>query len=310
MELIRSLDSFTCPASVASTGNFDGIHRGHDLLISEVRKRAQSQQVSSIILTFEPHTRAVLEPDTPPMILTTLEEKRALVENKGIDFLVCLSFDSRTRHMSHSDFLQKILIEKLGVRQLVMGKGHTLGKNRMSADSLHQASGTMHFSTFVVSTAASDGHTISSTEIRRKIIRGRLSEAVNLLGHPYLICTKRIRGVQQGRIQGYPTLNFAGAQPPKVTPHTGVYAAKLQFRDTMYSGALYFGNCPTLTYRKEHFEFHSFDAVTDEPSEGEPARLWLYDFIRSDQTFATGRELQKQISKDIITIKEFFMQER
>ncbi|MBD3347090.1 MAG: hypothetical protein GF401_18705 [Chitinivibrionales bacterium] len=310
MELIRSLENFSCSASVAAVGNFDGIHRGHGIIIDEVVMRARKNNAASILVTFEPHTRAVLNPDGEQPILTTLEEKCVLVESREIDYLVSLSFDSSLQHMTYSEFIDKILSRKLGLKELVMGEGHMFGKDKKDSNSLHQSRGRMHFSTFIVPTAVLEGSMISSTEIRRKIIGGRLSEAVYLLGHPYLILTKRIGGIQQGRKQGYPTLNFAGVTPPKVTPHTGVYAGKVHYKNATWTGAVYYGTCPTFATRKEHFEFHSFDAITGEPPVGETARLWLYDFIRPDHAFATGGRLTEQISKDVSTIKEFFLREK
>ena len=155
-----------------------------------------------------------------------------------------------------------------------------------------------------------ENQVISSTEIRGKISDGRVEEAITKLGHPYLIASRRISGLQKGTKLGYPTLNFAGPSSNKVLPPPGIFAAELEYGKNAWKGALYFGNCPTFGNRETHLEFHVFDFIGDEPAEGEKANLWLHSMIRPDIAFPGAAELTDAIQKDIITIKNFFSQEK
>ncbi|MDG5815936.1 riboflavin biosynthesis protein RibF [Chitinispirillales bacterium ANBcel5] len=311
MKLLRLDDNFTSlPQSIVTVGNFDGVHRGHALLLSEVVKRAREANVCSVAVTFDPHTRSVVFPELSQMTLTTLEEKAALIEGFGIDYLVVIPFDNEFRQLSATQFAEQILIKKLNALGWVMGEGHSVGKNHSGGKNfLHQVMSKYHINTFVVSLYKQDETVISSTQIRKLIIEGKIQKAVEGLSHPYLITVSRVEGTKTGTKLGYPTLNFRKPSSQKVIPPAGVYAAELEFKDRKVQGALYFGNCPTFSNRDIHFEFHVFEFGVDEPHYGEHCNLWLHRFIRSDISFSQESQLSEQITKDINEIREYFSQE-
>jgi riboflavin kinase/FMN adenylyltransferase len=311
MQVIRTEDTIPqLQASVISVGNFDGIHRGHQVLLQGLLQRARERGVASVLLTFEPHTRAVISPDITQPILSTFEEKALLLSDSGLDYLVRLPFNEGYRQMGPEEFITEVLIKRYRAVEWVLGENHSFGRDRAgSTKFLRQIDGINHFNTFITSLQTDQAAVISSTAIRSSIIEGAIDEAVGMLGHPYLIRAERIAGIKKGTELGFPTLNFKTPQPEKVLPPSGVYAAELEHGGQRITGALYFGNCPTFGDRDYHFEFHSLQSAPHYPDYGETGALWVHRFVRRDQTFASAQELVKQMEKDINTIKHFFSQE-
>ena len=311
MNVIRCNEKITGPGkSVLSIGNFDGIHLGHTFLIKKVIERAHVHNAASVIITFEPHTRAFLHYDQTPPRLTTFEEKALVLRDLDIDYLICIPFNKQLADLSAEDFIRNILIKQCNVVEWVMGENHMFGKDRKGDYKfLHNLADKNHFSVFTIGLHADNGTTASSTKIRTLIGESRIDEAVSVLGHAYPIYAERIRGMRKGFELGYPTLNFKCPSSEKVIPPPGVYAAEVEFRDIKLVGALYFGNCPTFENREYHFEFHSLDTIRYDPGIHTKVALWLHSFIRPDETFASEEQLVKQIQIDINSIKQFFKKE-
>jgi riboflavin kinase / FMN adenylyltransferase len=313
MKIIDLNDAADLPitGSVVSVGNFDGVHTGHSLLIREVVNRSKVYNLSSIIITFDPHTRQFLMPDSTQPVLSTFEEKAVLMEPYGIDYLVRVPFDRTFASLSADEFLENILIRTFKARQWVMGEGHAFGKNRLGNKNFsHSSQGTNDITKVLVSSMVEENRVVSSTELRGEIMNGRVDKAILKLGHPYLIVSRRISGLKKGTQLGYPTLNFAGLSSNKVLPPPGIFAAELEYGKHRWKGALYFGNCPTFEIRETHFEFYEFDFTGAEPDEGEKAGLWLYSMTRPDSVFSNAGELTEAIKKDITSIQNFFSQEK
>jgi riboflavin kinase/FMN adenylyltransferase len=299
-------------SSVVTIGNFDGVHLGHRQLLSDVVRRAAAGGLKSVAITFEPHTKLVVEGEDGYRLLTGFEEKARLIELLGVDYLMLLTFDKAMREMAPEEFIRSILVEKLHVAQWVMGKGHAIGRNRtLNEIFLRGIEGKYHFKTFVADLLVQSGSTVSSTLVRNFIAQGRIAEAVALLGHPYLLSVERTRGLRIGTKLGYPTINFSKPPSRKVIPPPGVYAAELEYNGFVEQGALYFGASSTVPEERDiHFEFFSFARGKEEITEGDHAHLWLYSFIRNDTVFGSIDELVRQITIDVETIKTYFMKER
>jgi riboflavin kinase/FMN adenylyltransferase len=293
--------------TIVSVGNFDGIHRGHQLLIQEIIKYAEKSNQKTALVTFEPHTRLALYPELPQFLLTTFEEKALLLEKYGIDYLLKIPFTSDFSRLSPDDFIKDILIKNLHMTDWFMGEGHSVGKDRSGGKKfLHEAMSKYHINIFTENLMSKNDLVISSTQIRKFISEASISEAVEMLGHPYLIKAERASGLKIGTQIGVPTLNFQRPPEQKVIPPPGVYAAELEFRNIKLSGALYYGNCPTFENREAHLEFHAFDFDGQQPDLGESAFIWVHKFIRNDQTFENVNDLTNQMNKDIETIRTFF----
>lgn len=310
---LLSIDDFlpVQEKTVLSVGNFDGVHRGHELLIRQVIDKAKQLGVCSALVTFEPHTRAALYPELPQHLLTTFEEKATLIGKSGIDYLFKIPFDTSFSQTSPESFVENILISRLHMAAWIMGEGHAVGKNRSGGKKfLHDTVSKYHIPIFTADLLEMESSVISSTRIRQLITEGCLSEAVEMLGHPYLISVERIEGLKIGSQIGYPTLNFRRPPSQKVIPPPGVYAAELEFNDTVLTGALYFGDCPTFSDRDTHFEFHALDLKEATPQLGETAHIWIHRFMRRDQAFSNTEELVRHIQQDINQIRNFFSEER
>lgn len=296
--------------TVVSVGNFDGIHRGHRALIEHTVERAHSRGAASAVVTFVPHTRAVLKPDEPQPVLTTCEEKAYILRDSGLDYLICLAFDRAMAGMAPEVFVEQVLVERLRAVEWVMGEDHAFGRDRLGTkEFLRGGHSKYDISLFPVSLLADRVAAVSSTRIREEILARRMEAAVEMLGHPYLVLAQRVRGVGQGSRWGIPTLNFRQPSTVKLTPPPGVYAGELEYGGERWRGALYFGNCPTFENRDYHLEFHAFGADRGLPEEGEQGALWIHAFVREDKVFARSEELAEQIRRDIENIKRFLSQE-
>lgn len=296
--------------TVVTIGNFDGVHQGHRILINRTVEIAKSKGAKSVVVTFDPHTRNVLYPELPVMLLTTFEEKAALIENLSVDYLLRINFDEHFSGLEQDQFIKQVLFKQLHACDWVMGEGHSVGKNRaFGKKNLHSEAAKYHINIFTAILAAFDETVISSTQVRKLINEGRVQDAVAMLGHPYLITVEREKGLKIGTRIGYPTFNFKKPPLQKVIPPVGVYAAEIDIDGKKTKGALYFGDCPTFTGREIHFEFHALEVCDREPAVGEAVNLWLHRFIRPDMAFTDEKALAGQIKDDTNNIKTYFSQE-
>lgn len=299
--------------TIVTIGNFDGVHSGHRYLIDTTVQKAYKNGLKSVVITFEPHTKFIVgEEKTRFNILTTFEEKERLLKDIGVDYLVRIPFTKEFSNLTTEQFIEEFLVKKLNTVEWIMGEGHTIGKNRENDNKyLHNLVSKYHINLFIVKLLRKDDSVISSTKIRKNIITGNIINAIEMLGHPYLIAVKRTKGLGLASSLGFPTLNFATPSSEKVIPPAGVYAAKLEFNNIYENGALYFGESPTLAKREIHFEFYSIEKEHPFfPETGEKALLWLYNFIRGDKIFSSKELLGKQIKNDVKKIEQFFIKEK
>lgn len=311
MKIIKPEDSINVTDKcVVSIGNFDGIHKGHKIIIDTVLQRASKLGAKSLIVTFIPHTRSTLTPGHFQPLLTDFDEKTLLLEKYGIDLLSYMHFNDAHAQMPPLKFIKEVLIRRFKAVEWVMGENHTFGRNKEGTiNLLRNLTGINHFNVLIAGLQTEESDVISSTKIRACIVEEKIDEAVIMLGHPYLIVAQRIKGVKKGSELGFPTINFARPIPEKVLPPAGVYAAELEFEEKLLQGALYFGNCPTFGNRDFHFEFHSLSNVAYSPDISGKAALWVHSFIRKDQKFNSTKELSNQMEKDINLINQYFLQE-
>lgn len=297
--------------TVVALGNFDGVHNGHRVLIEKVISRAKQLRAKSCIVSFEPHTREVIEKSCV-IKLTTTAEKMLLFENLGVDICVIIPFDENFAKMPKSEFQREILQKQLNCVEFISGENQHYG-NKKSANlqkNPHSYDGKNDFSDAVISLYGENNTIVSSTEIRKLLLAARVDEAVNLLGHPYLIMGTRIRGKQLGSVLGYPTLNFTSPSVmEKIVPPSGVYVAEVSYGKYSLRGCLYYGDCPTFGNRELHIEFFSLDKIISDPAVGGECALWLHRFIRRDLKFNSQKELVEQINADVEIIKRYFFKE-
>ena len=307
MAVYRDIRDLNFERTVVTVGSFDGVHCGHSMLLRRVADVATQHRLRSAILTFWPHPRQVLDPEgEAPLLLDTLDEKIALLEQTGIDDIIVFSFDKDLSQMSAAGFVRDIIIGKLNAQYLVVGQDHHFGKGRDG--------NVQHFPEF---TAQSDlkvevvdlkmlNRKISSSAIRNALLCGDLSLANEMLGYEYIISGKVIAGNRLGRTIGFPTANV---ETPvyKLLPKEGVYRVKVKIGDKIqnpklsgfnHPGMLYIGKRPVLKEKDNtvHVEVHIFDF--DQQIYGQEITLALTHRIRDDIKFENVSQLAEQLHRD------------
>jgi len=310
---VRILNGFDTPLpasefSVVTLGAFDGIHRGHQELLSRIKTIAAERGGTGILLTFEPHPQRVIAPGTALPLLSIREEKLALLEEMGLDTLVILPFNRQLSQMEAEDFVSVVLVEALDVRFLVLGYDHTFGKGRRGRpELLRTMAPDLGFEVEVVDAVTDNGDAITSSLIRTVILDGDVQRATRLLGRPYSVKGLVIRSDQRGRELGFPTANISMPNPEKCIPGKSVYAVQSIVGGSVYRGACNIGTRPTFNDDQLMIEVHLLEF--DKDIYGESIEIRFFARIREERKFEGPGALKKQIESDIIDAERILAQE-
>lgn len=290
--------NFSC---VSTIGMFDGVHLGHQKILFQVKALARELEIPSVVFTFDPHPKYILNPSsrTEFKMLTTLEEKIDQISKLGLDHLCIIPFTEEFSHWSSNDFIQKIIIDQVHTKKLVIGYDHRFGKNREgSFDYLKENEKTFGFEVVEISRHDIDEATVSSSAIRNCILSGDLMQTKKLLGRNYLLSGKVIKGKQLGRTIGYPTANIQINDDQKLIPVDGVYAVKVHIGDTTKEGMLNIGNNPTVPNKGRSIEVNIFNF--NENIYDKTITIEFVNYLRSEVKFATLEDLKEQLAQDKI----------
>ena len=286
---------------VATIGFFDGVHRGHQCLVSQVCRLAHERCCPSLVITFDKHPRQVLQSDYIPQLLSTLTEKKALLNASGIDRLEVLPFTVELSRLTALQFMQQVLRDQLQVKTLVMGYDHRFGCGGGEfADYVEWGRQT---GIDVVLAHELEGVKVSSSRIRRFLAEGDVRQANTLLGYQYALQGVVVSGHQVGRLIGFPTANLK-VQEDKLLPAQGVYAVRVTIEaEATYDGMLCIGHRPTLNNGDElSVEANLFDFSGD--LYGKKVKLMLVDRLRDEQPFPSVQALQQQLEQDAVRAKK------
>ena len=307
MELIRGLHNLRerHRGCVATIGNFDGVHIGHQALFHEVIEKADSIDGTSVVMTFEPHPVRVLKQNGHLPLITLYEQKVELIENSGIDVLICVPFTKEFAAISAKEFVEDILLKSIGMKAIVVGKDYTFGKNREGDINLLKFyAKNLGFEVIVADwiQASKNGlGRISSTRTRELVMAGKVDEAQKLLGRYYqlrgVVTTGRDRG---GKLLGFPTANIN--LHDELCPKNGVYAVRVDCMEKTFQGVANIGYSPTFDDHVFSVEVHILDF--DENIYGQNIRVNFVKHIRDEEKFSTISELSDQIKKDIVTARK------
>ncbi len=307
MEVIEGIEKISKPYkdAVITIGNFDGVHIGHQALFYETIQKAHIIGGKSIAITFEPHPIRVLKQNGRPPLITLYEQKVELIESSNIDVLICIPFTKEFASITAKEFVEDLLVKRIGMKAIVIGEDYSFGKNREGNFELLKAyAKKLDFEVIVVSwinMVKDNSGRISSTMIRELVNEGRVTDAKRLLGRNY-----QIRGlVQKGRNRGGKLLGFPTANinlHDELCPKTGVYAVTVECLDEKYKGVANIGYSPTFDDHIFTVEVHIFDF--DKNIVGEKIRVNFVGRIRDEIKFANVSELSEQIKKDIDTARE------
>jgi riboflavin kinase/FMN adenylyltransferase len=300
MEIFWGLDKFKkLDKAVVTMGTFDGVHLGHQEIFKDLINTAQKINAQSVVITFDPHPRKVLNPSVHIPLINTLEEKIELLAQTKIDYLIVIHFDKQFSELSSLDFITEILVHKIGCTQLVIGYDHHFGKNREGSFEYLKNNGHLFgFEVKEISAQKVNETKISSTAIRKYVTDGEIQKANQLLNYNYTLTGKIVNGEKIGRTIGFPTANLE-INDEKLIPKIGVYLAQIEIDNNNYFGMLNIGNKPTFGQNLLSIEIHIFDFNQD--IYNKKAKLLLYQRIRDEIAFNNVNELVYQLQKDKTT---------
>lgn len=305
MEIIHSISNFSISEStIVTIGTFDGVHIGHRKILKKLIKSAQKEGKKSVLLTFFPHPRMVLQKDVNIQLLNTIEEKSSLLESLGLDYLIIHPFDKEFSRLKALDFVRDVLVNQLKVSRLVIGYDHHFGKNREgNIEQLTEYSQLFDFKVNEIPAQDIDDVSVSSTKIRTALQEGRLMTANKYLGYEYMITGQVVKGEQNGGKIGFPTANIYVEKSYKLIPKNGAYVVRAQWNNQQVFGMMNIGFRPTLDGNHKTIEVHFFDFNQD--LYNSELTIELLYFLRDEQKFDSLDELKLQLEKDKIAAQNF-----
>jgi len=283
--------------NIITIGTFDGVHLGHKSILEKMKNATQNNQYESLVLTFFPHPRMVLQQDSSIKLLNTIDEKATLLEKFGIDNLIIHPFDEAFSNLSAEEFVKNILVDKLNIHKIIIGHDHRFGKNRTADINDLIAFGKKYsFEVEQINAHEIDEIAISSTKIRKALIEGNIKLANQYLGYSYYISGKVVEGKKIGRTIGYPTANIQINENYKLLPKNGVYVVSSEIDNILYFGMMNIGKNPTIGENDQSIEVHFFNLKEDIYNKN--LQISILEHIREEQKFNSLSELQAQLDKD------------
>ena len=311
MKIFDQIDQIKEPLkrAVITIGNFDGVHIGHQALFHEVIEKAAAIDGTSVAMTFEPHPMRVLKQNNHPPLITLYEQKVELIERTGIDVLICVPFTLGFASLSAEQFVKDLLVQKIGMKAIVVGKDYSFGKNREgNIDLLRAYAPDLGFEVLVagwIRSARAVKDRISSTRIRELISDGLMEHAEKMLGRSYQIRGRVVAGRDRGgKLLGIPTANIN--LHDELCPKTGIYAVTVEMDDKKYKGVANIGFSPTFDDHEFTVEVHIFDFNAN--IYGRKIRVNFIKRIRDEKKFSSISELVDQIHLDIAAGREILSQ--
>ncbi len=308
MNIIHLTDETRLERPCAATiGFFDGVHRGHRFLISDMTAAAREQGLETTVITFDRHPREVLGSDYTPDILSTFDEKMVLLAQTGIDNCIVVPFNEHIASLSAYDFMLKVLKERLNVKTLVIGYDNRFGKGRTDGFNDYVSYGNEMGIRVICGTAFTiDGVKVSSSVVRSFLLEGEVEMAERCLGYPYTIRGTVVEGEHLGTRIGFPTANIVPSDSRKLVPAAGVYGVRVRLDGTMQNlrGMMNIGKRPTFQGKKQTLETHIFRFSGD--IYGQELIVSFAYHLRNEQKFSGIKELAAQLQEDLNAIEEKF----
>jgi riboflavin kinase/FMN adenylyltransferase len=298
-DLTFATEDFSSP--VVTIGNYDGLHLGHQAIITRVIELAKQGKGESVVLTFEPHPVKFFHPELQTPLITPYRKKMILLTQFGVDATINLPFTEEIARMSAKEFIEEIVQKRLAPRWVVVGFNFTFGKGRTgSPEELRKIGEELGFGVEIIPPFQVGGEVVSSTRIRELIARGEIRAANRMLGSNFFMLGRVIHGHARGKGLGFPTANLEITQD--LYPNDGVYAAQVMVDERRYDGVVNIGTNPTFRDGQLAVEVFLFGYQGD--LYGKELQVALVDKIRDEQTFPSPEQLVRQIEKDIQRAKE------
>ncbi|MCX6217712.1 bifunctional riboflavin kinase/FAD synthetase [Spirosoma sp.] len=299
MIIYQGLDDIQpLPNAVVTSGTFDGVHRGHQIILSRLTEVAQASGGESVLITYWPHPRTVVSNDSQNLkLLTTLEEKIELLDQAGVEHLVVIPFTRSFSELTSEEYIRQILLDKIGTKKLVIGYDHRFGRDREGGFDYIQAHQSEYgFEVEEIPRQDVEAVGVSSSKIRAALNEGNVHTANLFLGRPYNLTGTIVKGRQLGRTIGFPTANMQVDDASKLIPANGVYAVDVEYAGQTLGGMLNIGFRPTVSGTHQTIETYIFDF--DKDIYGEHMTLRFREFLRPEQKFEGLPALVAQLKRD------------
>ena len=298
MKTIHGIENFPADeASIVTIGTFDGVHLGHQQILKQLIDTSRKSKLKSVLLTFFPHPRMVLQPDISMRLIQTIQEREKALQKTGLDYLVIHPFSTEFSRLSADDYVKQILVEQLNVRKVVVGYDHRFGRNRTaSLEDMYHYADIHEFEVIEINAEKIESTAVSSTKIRKAIDEGNIELANTYLGHSFTIEGMVIDGDKRGRELSYPTANIDLQNQHKIVPKQGVYLVKSKLKGRVVYGMMNIGTKPTFDTTMPSIEVHFLDWNGD--LYGQAVQVELLKWVREERKFKTIKELQTQIRTD------------
>lgn len=303
MKVITTSDrSIPKTPSVVTIGTFDGVHIGHQKIIKRLIKKASEKNLISVVLTFFPHPRMVLQQNSDIKLLNTISERTEILSALGLDYIYVKEFTTDFAELSARDFVKTVLVDKLHVKHVIIGYDHQFGKNRSAnIDDLKRFGAEFNFEVEEISAQDVQDVAVSSTKIRTSLNIGDIKTANAFLGYDYYIHGTVVTGKGFGKKMEFPTANINVDETYKLIPQNGVYAVSSNYKDKALYGMMNIGYNPTFEGDKKTIEVHFFDF--NEDLYGQHLKISFLDRIRNERKFESVEALIAQLGQDQINAK-------
>ena len=305
MKIYQSISDFFCnKKTIITIGTFDGVHIGHKKILEKITQHSNQNKFESIVLTFFPHPRIVLQTGLDMKQLNTINEKVSLIRNVGVDNLVIHPFDKAFSQLTAEDFVKQVLVDKFNIHKIIIGHDHRFGKNRTAnINDLISFGKKYDFEVEQITAEEIEEVAISSTKIRNALLEGNIKLANQYLGYNYTINGIVIKGNQLGRTIGFPTANIEIKEDYKLIPLNGVYIVKALINNQIVFGMMNIGTKPTVGGISQSIEVHLFDFKDD--IYDKTIEISFLERIRDEQKFESIELLKKQLSDDKLQSLKF-----
>ncbi|WP_343615202.1 bifunctional riboflavin kinase/FAD synthetase [Flavobacterium sp.] len=298
MKLFHSINDFhSAKKTILTLGTFDGVHIGHKKILERITQNTENGKYESLVLTFFPHPRMVLQEKSEIKLLNTISEKTKLLEATGIENLIIHPFDESFSRLTAEEFVHSILVDQFHIHKIIIGHDHRFGRNRTAnIDNLIAFGAEYGFEVEQITAQEIQDVSVSSTKIRKALQEGNMNLANDYLGYDYFLTGEVIKGKQLGRTIGFPTANIQIDEEYKLIPKNGVYVVKAFIDDLEVYGMMNIGFNPTVNGQKQTIEVNLFDFDAD--IYGKKIEVSLLQYLREEQKFGSLDLLKAQLNKD------------
>ncbi len=308
LKLFHSINDFhSTKKTILTLGTFDGVHIGHKKILERITQNTENGKYESLVLTFFPHPRMVLQEKSEIKLLNTIAEKTKLLEATGIENLIIHPFNESFSRLTAEEFVHSILVDQFQIQKIIIGHDHRFGRNRTAnIDDLIAFGAEYGFEVEQISAQEIQDVSVSSTKIRKALDEGNMALANDYLGYDYFLSGEVVKGKQLGRTIGFPTANIQIGEDYKLIPKIGVYAVKAIVDQKEVFGMMNIGFNPTVNGQKQTIEVHLFDF--DEDIYGKQIEVSLLKYLREEQKFGSVDLLKEQLNQDKLNALAFVNQ--